>query len=299
MELRHLEYFLAACEYGSLNRAAEALIMSQANVSKIISSLEKELGYVLFERTNKGLKITQKGKQVQEYARHVLKNVEIIQGLDQRAISRTLTISSYQSNMMAHVLVDMYREDSDLIIKYQEGSVEEITDHVRHGDAEIGLLYVSQKQLRAFRHIISHKKLEFVPLATKEACIYLGPYHPLYREESIDASQLPNLRFVRGTHDFFSMEHHLQQVSVGVIGTEQLNHFIYTNSDHLTIDLLLHTDICSLGIDLMCKKYEEYPIKSLKIRQSEPFLVIGYVYQEEHILSAVAQTFINRFKELL
>ena len=118
-------------------------------------------------------------------------------------------------------------------------------------------------------------------------------------EESIDSAQLNNLRFVRGTHDFFSMEHHLQQVSVGAIGTEQLNHFIYTNSDHLTIDLLLHTDICSLGIDLMCKKYEEYPIKSLKIRQSEPFLVIGYVYQEEHILSAVAQTFVERFKELL
>lgn len=299
MELKHLEYFLAACEYGSLNRAAESLIMSQAHVSKVISNLEKELGYALFERTNKGLKITQKGKQIQEYARHILKNVEIIQGLDQGKNGRTLAISSYPSNMIAHVLVDMYKKDSELIIKYQEGTVEEITDQVSHGEAEIGFLYVSQKQLRSFRHIISHKKLEFVPLATKEACIYVGPHHPLYREESIDFSELSHLRFVRGTHDFFSMEHHLQQVSVGAIGTEQLNHFVYTNSDHLTIDLLLHTDICSLGIDLMCKKYEEYPIKVLKIKYSEPFLVIGYVYQNEHILSPLAQAFIDRFKELL
>lgn len=299
MELKHLEYFLAACKYGSLNRAAESLIMSQAHVSKVISNLEKELGYTLFERTNRGLKITQKGKQIQEYARHILKNVEIIQGLDHGKNSRTLAISSYQSNMIAHVLVDMYREDRELIIKYQEGTVEEITDQVSHGEAEVGFLYVSQKQLRSFRHIISHKNLEFVPLATKEACIYVGPHHPLYMEESIDFSELSHLRFVRGTHDFFSMEHHLQQVSVGSIGTEQLNHLFYTNSDHLTIDLLLHTDICSLGIDLMCKKYEEYPIKSLKIRHSEPFLVIGYVYQDEHMLSAVAQIFIDRFKELL
>ena len=144
MELKHLEYFLAACKYGSLNRAAESLIMSQAHVSKVISNLEKELGYTLFERTNRGLKITQKGKQIQEYARHILKNVEIIQGLDHGKNSRTLAISSYQSNMIAHVLVDMYREDRELIIKYQEGTVEEITDQVSHGEAEVGFLYVSQ-----------------------------------------------------------------------------------------------------------------------------------------------------------
>ena len=299
MELRHLEYFLAACEQGSLNRAAETLIMSQAHVSKVISNLEKELGYALFERTNKGLKITHKGKQVQEYARHILKHVEIIQSLDQGKYSKTLAISSYQSNMIAHVLVDMYQEERELIIKYQEGTVEEITDQVSRGESEIGLLYVSQKQLRAFRHIISHKKLEFVPLGTKEACIYIGPNHPLYEEESIDFAELPKLHFARGTHDFFSMEHHLQQVSVGAIGTEQLNHKIYTNSDHMIIDLLLYTDICSLGIDLMCEKYEQYPIKALKIKNSEPFLVIGYVSQNEHILSEVAQDFIDRFKPLL
>ena len=299
MELKHLEFFLAACEYGSLNRAAESLIMSQAHVSKVISNLEKELGYALFERTNKGLTVTQKGKQVQEYARHILKNVEIIQGLEHGKSNKTLMISSYPSNMIAHIIVDMYREDSEVIVKYQEGTVEEITDQVSHGEVEIGFLYVSQKQLRSFRHIISHKKLEFVPLATKEACIYVGPHHPLYMEESIDFKELSNLRFVRGTQDFFSMEHHLQQVSVGAIGMEKLNHLFYTNSDHLTIDLLLHTDICSLGIDLMCKKYEEYPIKALKIRNIEPSLVIGYVYQNEHILSGVAEIFIDRFKRLL
>lgn len=299
MELRHLEYFLAACEQGSLNRAAETLIMSQAHVSKVIANFEKELGYALFERTSKGLKITAKGKQVQEYARHILKNVEIIHGLDHSKFNKTLSLASYQSNMIAHVLVDMYKEDRELIIKYQEGTVEEITDQVSQGEAEIGIVYVSQKQLRSFRHIISHKKLEFVPLEIKEACIYVGPHHPLYEADSIDFSDLPKLRFVRGTHDFFSMEHHLQQVSVGAIGTEQLNHVIYTNSDHMTVDLLLHTDICSLGINLMCKKYEQYPIKALEIKNSEPFLVIGYVSQNEHILSESARNFIDRFKPLL
>lgn len=299
MELRHLEYFLTACEQGSLNRAAEVLMMSQANVSKVIANFEKELGYALFERTSTGLKITSKGKQVQEYARHIFRHVDIIHNLDYGKFDKTLALASYQSNMIAHVLVDMYKEDHELIIRYEEGTVEEITNLVNQGEAEIGIVYISQKQLRSFRHIISHKKLEFTPLATKEACIYIGPNHPLYEQDSIDFSELHTLRFVRGTHDFFSMEHHLEQVSLGAIGTEQLNHVIYTNSDHMTVDLLLHTDICSLGINLMCKKYEQYPIKALEIKNSEPFLVIGYVSQNEHILSESALGFIEHFRPLL
>ncbi|MEI3282916.1 MAG: LysR family transcriptional regulator [Enterocloster sp.] len=51
MELRQLEYFMVTCEKGSFNQAAECLYTTQPNVSKVISSLEKELGRPLFERT--------------------------------------------------------------------------------------------------------------------------------------------------------------------------------------------------------------------------------------------------------
>ena len=58
MELRQLEYFIVVCEKGSFNRAAECLYTSQPNVSKVIHSLEKELGRSLFERSPRGLRIT-------------------------------------------------------------------------------------------------------------------------------------------------------------------------------------------------------------------------------------------------
>ena len=51
MELKQLEYFMVTCEKGSFNKAAECLYTTQPNVSKVISSLEKELGRELFERT--------------------------------------------------------------------------------------------------------------------------------------------------------------------------------------------------------------------------------------------------------
>ena len=299
MEIKQLEYFLTASECGSLNKAAEKLFTSQPNVSKVIGMLEKELGYPLFDRTNKGLRITHKGKLVQEYANHVLKNISIIEGLHSNKANTTLAVSSYPSNMIAHILVDMYQADSEVIIRHQQGNVEEITDQVSCGESELGILYISAKQLQAFRHIISHKKLKFVMLDTKEACVYVGPHHPLYHQDTIDFSQIQHLKFVRETQEFFSMEHHLEQVCLGAICTEQLKHKVFTNSDHLTVDLLLRTDLCSLGIDFMSEKYKQYDIKTLRINHGEPFLSIGYVYEEAHELSNIALSFIDRFKALL
>ena len=106
-------------------------------------------------------------------------------------------------------------------------------------------------RFRYFSTFFSHKNLEFLPLDIKKICVYVGPNHPLYHTESIDFENLSSLKFVRGVRDFFSMEHHLEKVSMGVIDSEQLHHVVSTNSDHLTIDLLLHSDVCSLGLDFM------------------------------------------------
>ncbi|MBE7720382.1 LysR family transcriptional regulator [Lacrimispora indolis] len=299
MELKQLEYFLVACERGSLNKAAEALFTSQPNVSKAISALEKELGYTVFERTSKGLRLTEKGKSTLTYAQNIVKNLSVMKSLNKFNAPAALSLSSYPSNMIAHILVDLCKENAELVMRHQQGSVEEITSQVGCGEAEIGILYVAQKQLQAFRHIIAHKKLEYQELDIKEACIYVGPHHPMYQRDSIDISELGNLRFVRGTQEYFSMEHHLEQVSLGTISTEQLHYAALTNSDHLTIDLLLHTDVCSLSINFMCSKYEQYDIRMLPIRNCEPFLSIGYVYEQGHELSPIARKFLQNFQAAL
>ena len=84
-----------------------------------------------------------------------------------------------------------------------EGSVEEISDQVSQGISELGIVYVAQKQVPAFRHILSHKKLSFQELDVKPACVYVGPNHPRYEDESIDFTELPQLKFVSGIRDFF------------------------------------------------------------------------------------------------
>lgn len=301
MELKQLEYFMIACEKKSFNKAAECLYTTQPNVSKVINSLEKELGRKLFERTNRGLIITPYGETLKEYARIILKNMSEINSMIDHNHGKKFSISTYSSNMIARLLADfyIYWNKHGYVIEHQEGSVEEVSDLVSRGISEIGIVYIAQKQMKSFQHIMGHKKLVFEPLDVKEACVYVGPNNPYYGRESINFDELSELKFVRGVRDYFSMEHHLEHISLGAISTEQLNFAMYTNSNHDNINVLLNTDICSLGINFLYSKYEQYPIKALKINNCEPFLVIGYIKPQNQELSPASKWFIGKFKEIL
>ena len=57
-KLRALEYFVAAAEEGSFSAAARRLQVSAMAVSKLVGSLEAQLGTSLFERHARGLSVT-------------------------------------------------------------------------------------------------------------------------------------------------------------------------------------------------------------------------------------------------
>ncbi|MFL9924462.1 LysR family transcriptional regulator [Herbaspirillum lusitanum] len=61
MELRHLRYFIAVAEQGSVRAASERIHVTQPALSRQIMDLESELGVTLFERTSRGLKLTEIG----------------------------------------------------------------------------------------------------------------------------------------------------------------------------------------------------------------------------------------------
>lgn len=300
MEIRQLEYFVAASEKGSFNKAAECLYTSQPNVSKVISGLEKELGRELFERNSKGIRLTPFGETIKEYAQNILKNALLINSTVSVNTGVKLSVSTFPGSMLADVLIEFYKEtQEECRIEHLQGTVEEITDNVKKGLSEIGIVFIARDQMSSFRHILTHRKLEFFPLDTKELCIYAGKNNPLYERSSVSFSELPDLKFISGVRDYFSMEHHLETVSLGVIRMEMLNNVLCTNSEYVFINALANTDICGMGVRFVTERYKEYGIRTLAIRDCEPFLTVGYVARENHNLSSLCLQFIERFKQAL
>ena len=78
MELRHLRYFIAVAEEGSLLHAAERrLHTSQPSLSRQIRDLEMELGVKLLERKARGIEVTAAGRVFLDHARLALMQIEV------------------------------------------------------------------------------------------------------------------------------------------------------------------------------------------------------------------------------
>ena len=77
MELRHLRYFVAVADVGSLTVAAQRMLhTSQPSLSRQIRDLEDEVGAELLTRRARGIDLTPAGRAFLDHARSVLSQVE-------------------------------------------------------------------------------------------------------------------------------------------------------------------------------------------------------------------------------
>lgn len=76
MEFRHLKYFIAVAEEENLGRAARRLNISQPPLTRQIKFLEDDLGMLLFNRTPKGMELTEAGALFLDEAKNICALVE-------------------------------------------------------------------------------------------------------------------------------------------------------------------------------------------------------------------------------
>ena len=80
MNLTDLEFVIAVERHGSISKAAKELFVAQPNLSKVIRTLEKEFGIVIFERTSKGVVTTSEGQAFIQKAKNIMKDVASLKG---------------------------------------------------------------------------------------------------------------------------------------------------------------------------------------------------------------------------
>ena len=113
MELRHLRYFVVVGEEQHYGRAAQRLRVAQPALSRQIQDLEEEVGFKLFDRLSRGVKISPAGKSFLEDARRILQQVDeatIRAGRVARGQSGTLRVGFAETASWHGVVPDSFRQ---------------------------------------------------------------------------------------------------------------------------------------------------------------------------------------------
>ncbi len=194
MELRHLRYFVAVGEEQHYGRAAQRLHVAQPALSRQIQDLEDEVGFKLFERLPRGVKLSEAGKLFLEDARRILQQVNDAAARAARVArgqSGTLRIG-FTENASWHGVVPeslrRFRErqpDAELQL-YPAGSVDQV-EHIRSGRVDAGFVFNLPK---------SDEELGQLPVAMQHVELAAPRGHRLSRIKKLRLRDLVDVPFV-------------------------------------------------------------------------------------------------------
>lgn len=91
MEIHHLKQLITISQCGSINRASQRLYISQPSLNNIVKRCEKELGFTIFTRTPKGVKLTVKGEAFIKIAQNIIAEYKKIE--DFSSTNKMISIS--------------------------------------------------------------------------------------------------------------------------------------------------------------------------------------------------------------
>ncbi len=145
MEMHQIRYFVAVAKTGSFRIAADQLFITRQAVGSAIQLLEEEMGYQLFERTNKGLILTRAAKCFLPRAQQLIEVADKLQQDMLNCVERTTNhidiCFSYTTYAMYESAMSIFSRSNErsLTINISSASEQRCLDMLREGEVDIAL----------------------------------------------------------------------------------------------------------------------------------------------------------------
>jgi DNA-binding transcriptional LysR family regulator len=194
MELRHLRYFVAVGEEQHYGRAAGRLRVAQPALSRQIQDLEEEVGFKLFERLPRGVKLSAAGQLFLGDARRILQEVNEATARVARVArgqSGTLRVGFTESASWRGVVPESFRRfremqpDAELQLQSSPSLVQ--LEAVRSSRLDAGFVFNMPK---------ADLELDGLPVAMQRIELAAPRGHPLTKLKQVRLRDLTGASFV-------------------------------------------------------------------------------------------------------
>ncbi len=195
MNIQHLKYALEVAKASSLSKAAENLFIGQPNLSRAIKELENSIGITIFERSAKGVTVTQEGEEFLVYAKEILDHIDDVEimfknrGIKKQTLSISVPRSTYISHAFAR-FANKINRDNTVEILYKETNAYRAINNILNSNYKLGIIRYAEMYDNNFKTMLDEKGLEYETVAEFTCVLVMHKTHPLAEKENITFADL-------------------------------------------------------------------------------------------------------------
>ena len=301
MNINQLKYVLEAAASSSMREASTRLYVSQPALSASIHELEEELGILIFERTNKGISLTDAGREFLSYAKKAVGQYEV---LEERYLSRDsgkehFSVSTQHFNFPIKAFTDVIREmkPDKYIFSIHETKTREVLEDVRSLKSEVGIVSFSGSNEALIKKIFRDYQLDFTPLMKRDTYVYVWKGHPLAEREEISIEEMADYPFV----SFDQSDDSNFYLAEEAMADHDFDKMIKSDDRATSMEIIAELGGYSIGSGMLSG--DDVILQGLvgiKLKEEDP-LTIGYITRKGSALSAYGRKYIQeliKYKEL-
>ncbi len=297
MTILQLKYVLAIASSSSMREAASKLFVSQPALSATIHELEEELGIRIFERNNKGISLTQQGREFLVYAKQAVSQYEIIEDryIEKDKNRKHFSVSMQHYVFAVHAFVETVKDfgTDRYVYSVHETRTDEVLTKVRDLHSEIGIIAYSGSNETILKKLFREYGLVFHPIMVRDTYAYVWEDHPLAGREEVSLEELkeyPCVSFDQSSDkDFYLSEE--------ALGDREYEKLIRSNDRATSAEIMAKLHGYSIGTGIMTESVTlKDGVVTIKLKEQDP-LTIGYITRKDHNLSDIGTRYISELEK--
>ena len=284
-----------------MREAATKLFISQPALSASVAELEDELGILIFERTNKGISLTDEGREFVTYAKKAVGQYEI---LEERYLSKDsgkehFSVSTQHFNFSIKAFTEVIKRfDPDtFLFSIHETKTKDVLDDVRTLRSEVGIISFSGSNEAVLKKLFREYGLEFIPLMRRETYIYVWEGHEFAGRSEISIEELEDYPCVT----FDQSDNSNLYLTEEALADHDFKKMIKSDDRATSMEIIADLGGYSIGSGMLSG--DDVILKglvSIKLKEEDP-LIIGYITRKGSRLSAYGEAYVEeilKYKEL-
>lgn len=302
MTLLQLNYIMEIYSCGSINKAAQKLFLSQSSLSSSIRELENEFNIKIFARSNRGIELTEDGKEFITHIRPILEQQKTIEnyyadrdGSD--FVSLSIASQRYPFCAKAFVLLIQNQDVTKYSLSYKEAEMDKVIESVSARKSEIGVIFLSDMTEKFMNRVFATNDLAFHEIMRIKPHAFINVNHPLACKNSVKVKELfeyPYVAFSKKNNDSFNYSE-----EAVIPDIDRFKKIVYVNDRASSYNVLVHTDCVSTGSGILPEGYGDDRIKSIPIDDADDYMRLGWISLKDMTISQQAEEYISILKKII